>query len=121
MADEGTYIKNADIQALAGINAGTTAKATAATDVYVKNVEAMINVETLTDWTTNYAALDAGLKLILVQCGAAKCAMNVVNADPTGYSAREREMTLDFLNALFEDSLKIIKDKDGKAAIVDGL
>lgn len=121
MVDDGTYIKNADIAALVGTNAGTTAKATATTDVYVKNVEAWINVITHYDWTTNWASLDATQKTLLTLCGAAKCAQIVVNADPTGYPAREAETTLDFLNSTFEDTLKVLRDKDAVAAIVDGL
>ena len=38
MADIGIFIKNADIQARCGANANATAKATAATDVYVIGV-----------------------------------------------------------------------------------
>ncbi len=118
MTDFGIYTKSADIQALAGINAGTDAKALAATDVYVLNVEAAIDVETGYDWSSAWTAgsiLDDSLKLVLTQAGAAGCAMIVVNADPTGYSARERETTLDFLNSLYNTSIKIIKEKDGAA------
>ena len=118
MTDVGIYTKNADIQALAGVNAGTTAKATAATDVYVLNVEATIDLDTGYDWSSAWTAgtiLDETLRDILTQAGAAKCAMMVVNADPTGYSARERETTLDFLNSLYNESIRIIKDKDAAA------
>jgi len=118
MTDVGIYTKNADIQALAGVNAGTTAKATDATDVYVLNVEATIDLDTGYDWSSAWTAgtiLDETLRDILTQAGAAKCAMMVVNADPTGYSARERETTLDFLNSLYNESIRIIKDKDAAA------
>jgi len=120
MADIGIFTKNADIQALAGVNAGTTAKAEAATDVYVLNVEAMISLVTGYDWGAAWTAgtiLDAGLKVALTQAGASRCAMNVVNADPTGYSARERETTLDYLNQLYNEAIKILTDKDGAAMI----
>lgn len=113
MADNGIYTKNADIQALCGVNAGATEKATAATDVYVLNVEAAIDVETGFDWSSNWADLDQTLRNVLTMTGAAKCAMIVVNANPTGYSAREREMTLDFLNSIYETGIRILKDKDG--------
>ena len=118
MTDFGIYTKNADIQALAGVNAGTTAKAITATDVYVLNVEAAIDVETGYDWSSAWTAgtiLDETLRNVLIQAGASKCAMFVVNADPTGYSPRERETTLDFLNTVYEDSIRIIKEKDGAA------
>ena len=122
MADVGIFTKNADIQALAGVNAGTTAKAVAATDVYVLNVESMINLATDYDWsaaTTAGGIIDAGLKYALIQAGASRCAMMVVNADPTGYSARERETTLDFLNSLYNEAIKILTEKD-KSALLRG-
>ena len=118
MADFGIYTKNADIQALVGINAGTDAKAVTQTDVYVLNVEAAIDVETGFDWSTAWTAgniLDETLRNVLIQTGAAGCAMNVIIADPTGYSAREREMTLDYLNSMYLNGIKIIKEKDGAA------
>ena len=118
MADFGIYTKNADIQALVGINAGTDAKAVTQTDVYVLNVEAAIDVETGFDWSsawTDGTILDETLRNVLIQAGASKCAMFVINADPTGYSARERETSLDFLNSIYENSIKIIKEKDGAA------
>jgi hypothetical protein len=118
MADLGIYTKNADIQALAGVNAGTTAKATAATDVYVLNVEAAIDVATGYDWSSAWTAggiLDETLRNVLIQAGAAKCAMFVANADPSGYPAREFETLLDFLNEVYNTSIAIIKDKDGAA------
>ncbi len=119
MTDFGIYTKNADIQALAGVNAGTTAKAITATDVYVLNVEGAINAETWFDWSTAWTAttLDATFKLALTMAGASKCAMIVVNADPTGYSARERETTLDFLNSLYDSAMKVLKDTDSVALI----
>ena len=119
MTDFGIYTKNADIQALAGINAGTDAKALTATDVYVLNVEGAINAETWYDWSAAWTAttLDSSLKLALTMAGASRCAMIVVNADPTGYSARERETTLDFLNSLYANAIRILKDTDSAALI----
>lgn len=120
MVDVGIYTKNADIQALAGVNAGTDAKATTATDVYVLNVESIINIKTGYDWsaaTTAGSIIDAGLKFALVQAGASRCAMMVINADPTGYSARERETSLDYLNLLYDEAIEILKTDDGTAML----
>tara|TARA_R100001530_G_scaffold19772_2_gene16617 strand:+ start:546 stop:923 length:378 start_codon:yes stop_codon:yes gene_type:complete len=123
MADDGIYTKNADIQALAGVNAGAAAKLTAQTDVYVLNVENRINIATDTDWSTLWAAgsLDSTLKLILTETGAAACAMNVINADMTAMSGRERETILDYLNTIYEENIKLLLDKDKKANIIDGI
>ncbi len=123
MADDGISTKNADIQALAGVNAGAAAKLTAQTDVYVLNVENRINIATDTDWSTLWTAgsLDSTLKLILTETGAAACAMNVINADMTAMSGRERETILDYLNTIYEENIKLLLDKDKKANIIDGI
>lgn len=120
MTDFGIYTKNADIQALAGVNAGTTEKATAATDIYVLNVEAVINVKTNKDWSTAWTAskLDSSLKLVLTMTGAAGCAKIVANANPTGYFAREFETLLDFLNSLYDEGIQILKGADEKSLII---
>lgn len=122
MADVGIYTKNADIQALAGVNAGTTAKAVAATDIYVLNVEAAIDTECLYDFSSAWTAgtLDANIKKILTLAGASKCAMFVINADPTGYSARERETSLDFLNSIYNSAIELLKKESYQLFIING-
>ena len=123
MADFGIYTKNVNIQALAGVNAGATAKATAATDIYVLSVEALIDLETGFDWSSAWTAgtiLDATLKDALILAGAARCAMFVVNADLRAMSKDERETILDFLNMVYADAIRIIKDKDGAAMMKVG-
>ncbi len=115
MVDIGIYTKNALIQVLAGINAGSTEKAIAATDVYVLAVEALIDVRTGHDWSSAFTAgnLDTTLRDVLSLTGAAGCAKIVVNANSSGYSSREWETHLDFLNSLYEEGIEWIKDKDG--------
>ena len=87
MADDGIYIKNADIQARAGINANATSKATAATDVYVLDIESTINAMTMYNWSDNYAGLNIDVKGILTDVGASMCAVIVVTSDPSGYTS----------------------------------
>ena len=86
MADVGVYTKNADIQARCGTNANATAKAVAATDVYVLDVEAMINCLCNYDFSTNYASLTTATKVALKEAGACYCAINVIMQDTSGYS-----------------------------------
>ena len=119
MADDGVYTKNALIQVLAGTDAGSTEKAIAATDVYVLDVEALIDVRTGFDWSSAFTAgnLDETLRNILSLCGSAKMAWFVVNANSTGYSGREWETRLDFLNSQYEECIKAILDKDGSDMI----
>ena len=122
MADIGIYTKNADIVALAGVNAGLSGASVVETDKYVLNVEAMINVDCEYDWSAAWTAGLSGTSFVplLVQAGASKCAMNVVNADLTGMSSREAETILDYLNTMYDESMKILRDKDKQAFIIDG-
>ena len=88
MVDDGVFTKNADIQAEAGINANATAKATAATDVYVLNVEAFINSASRFNWSDEFVSMNADVKGILTEAGACLCANKVIKSDMSGYASR---------------------------------
>lgn len=112
MADVGIYTKNADIQAEAGINANATAKATAATDVYVLNVEAFINSATRYNWSDAYAGLNADVKGTLTETGACMCANKVIKSDMSGYTSRiEAEDMINVNRDTFLRNLQILRDK----------
>ena len=111
MVDDGTYIKNADIQAYAGVNANTTSKATAATDVYVVNIENRINSMTRFDWTGAFSGLSAVVKEILTETGAVACAMIVIQSDMSGFTSRaEAQTMLDVLRDIFTTNISILRD-----------
>ncbi len=120
MADLGIYTKNADIQARAGSGANATAKATAATDIYVLNVESIINVLTRYNWTDAFTAgLNADVQGILTDAGASMCAMLVINFDTSGYvGSREAETKLDFLRDRFEKDIAQLKDIKARTFIL---
>ena len=65
MADFGIWTKNVDIQAKAGTNANATAKATTATDVYVLEIESLVNCLTRFNWSDEYAGLNDDVKHLL--------------------------------------------------------
>ena len=110
MADEGVYTKNADIQARAGVNANTTSKATAATDVYVLNVESVINAISMYNWSDAYAGLNADVKGILTDTGACMCTIYVIQSDMSGYTSRSEAQTmLDVLTYTVNRNLSILK------------
>jgi len=119
MADEGIYTKNADIQARAGINANTTSKATAATDVYVLDIESMINVRTRFNWSDAFTAgLNADVGGILTHTGACWCAMIVISSDMSGYTSRdEASIMLDFLNNEVNKGISFLKEKAAETFI----
>ena len=112
MADIGVWTKNVDIQAKAGTNANSTAKATAATDVYVLEVEALVNVMTRTNWSDLYSGLNDDFKHILKGITRNLCAINVIQWDMSGFKSRiEAE---DMINVLRDAALRdmsIIRDE----------
>src|SRR3990167_1688775 len=110
MADVGVWIKNADIQARAGTHANTTSKATAATDVYVLDVEGRINSFCRYNFSDNYSTLNADVKELLVEWGASLCAMKVILWDISGYTAREAEFMLDALWDTVEECKRILRE-----------
>ena len=121
MADVGIYTKNADIQARAGVNANATSKAAAATDVYVLNIEAMINVRTRKNWSAAVTAgpLDASVQGALTHVGACWCAMIVINSDMSGFTSRSEAQTmLDFLNNEVNKGLSFLKEKGAETFIL---
>ncbi len=111
MADEGVYTKNADIQALAGVNANATSKATAATDVYVLNVESSINAATRYNWSDAFTAgLNADVQGILTETGAAACAIIVIQSDMGGYtSTGEAESMITILRDIYLRNLQFLR------------
>jgi len=112
MADFGIFTKNADIQAYAGINANTTSKAVAATDVYVLNVEAAINVATRYNWTDAVTAgLNADVEGILKEAGACACAIIVIQSDMSGYTSRgEAESMVTILRDIYLRNIGVLRD-----------
>ena len=112
MADFGIYTKNADIQALAGVNANATEKATAATDVYVLTVESSINVATRFNWTDAFTAgLNVDVGGILTETGATACAIKVITSDMSGFTRlAEAESMITVLRDTYLRNLSILRD-----------
>lgn len=113
MADLGIYTKNADIQARAGAHANATAKLTAATDIYVLNVEAAINSATRFNWSAAVTAgpLDAAVQGVLTETGACLCAIYVIQYDMSGYTTRaSAENMINILRDIALRNLSILRD-----------
>ena len=113
MADVGIYTKSADIIARAGTNVNATSIAPAATDVYVLNVEAMINSLTRFNWSDAVTTgLNADVQGILTEASACLCAIYAIQWDMSGYTSRiEAE---DMINVLRDKALfaiSILRDK----------
>ncbi len=103
MVDVGIYTKNADIIARAGANVSATAIATAATDVYVLHVEALVNAMTRKNWSDLVTAgLNADVQGILTEASACLCAIYVIEWDMSSASASRIE---------FEDRINVLRDR----------
>jgi len=113
MADFGIWTKNVDIQAKAGTNANATAKAVAATDIYVLEVEAMVNVLTRYNWSDAFTAgLNADVSGILKMVTSNLCAMYVIMWDMSGFTSRiEAEDMVNILRDQALQGLSILRDK----------
>ena len=113
MADNGIYIKNADIVARAGANVNATAINTTATDIYVLDIEALINSLTRFNWSDKVAAgLDVDTEGILREAGACFAAIYAIQWDMSGFTSRvEAEDMVNILRdrALF--AISILRDK----------
>jgi len=114
MPDVGLWLKNANIQARCPSLCGTTAKAMAATDIYVLDIENYVNILCKANITAAvYTALSANVKYVLMDLGACLGAMYVINADTSGFtSLREAELAMDFLRDRIERLTKILEDTD---------
>ena len=110
MADFGIYTKNADIQARCGVDANATAKATAATDIYVLNVEATINNITRFNWSDQFTAgINADVAGILTETGASACAINVINFDMDAIGRSVAESMITVLRDIYLRNIQILK------------
>jgi len=112
MADVGIYIKNADIQARAGVNANETSKAVTATDVYVLDIEATINAMTMWNWSDEVTAgLNEDVQGILTDVGASMCAVIVITSDMSGFTSRDEAIAMvNILNNTINRGLMSLKD-----------
>jgi len=112
MADFGIYTKSADIQARCGTHANATAKAVAATDIYVLNVEAHINSKTRTNWSDLVTAgLNADVQGVLTEASACWCAMLVIMWDMSGFpSVAVAQTMLDVLRDRHVQAMKALED-----------
>jgi len=111
MTDFGIWTKNADIAAKAGANVNAAAVATAATDVYVLEVEGFVNAMTRFNWSDAYAGLNVDVKGILKETSSALCAIYVIQYDMTGTTRTEMENRVNILRDVALRNLGVLRDK----------
>lgn len=122
MAEEGTLCTNGNVQYKAGANASATSKAEAYTNVYIKQAEGKICLDTRYDWVTNYASVSTIGKEVLRQAVSALAAVDVINYDMSGFTSRQEALTMvNILWAEYTDIVKrIVEDNKYKDFILTG-
>ncbi len=112
MADVGVWTKNADIQAKAGTNANATAKATAATDLYVLEVESFVNCICRHNFSDTYSTLNDDVKHILKSVTTNLMAIIVIQWDMSGFTSNiEAEDMINVLWATVSLNINLLRDQ----------
>ncbi len=120
MTDFGIWTKNVDIQAKAGTNANATSKATAATDVYVLEIESLVNCLTRRNWSDDFSGLNDDVKDILKMITSNMCAIIVIQWDMSGFTSRiEAEDMINVLRDQYLLGLSVLRDKKTET-FIDG-
>jgi len=123
MVEAGTLCINANVLYKAGKNHNTTYSAEAYTNVYIKLAEGKICLDTRYDWVTNYASVSTIGKEILREAVASYTAIDVINADMSGFTSRQEALTM--INVLWAKYREIVnhinKDNNYKEFILSGV
>ena len=114
MVDQGTLAATADIAKKAGANASTVSVAEAYTNVYVKEAEGRICLDTRYDWVTNYASVSTIGKEALREAVACLAAIDVINYDMSGFTTRQEALIM--INVLWARYREVVNQitKDNK-------
>jgi len=123
MVEAGTLAINANVLYKAGANHNATYSAEAYTNVYIKIAEGKISLDTRYDWVTNYASVSTIGKEILRDAVACLAAVDVINADMSGFTSRQEAMgMINVLWSRYTDIVaKIVKDNNYKEFILSGV
>lgn len=122
MAEAGTLCINADVVKKSGANVSTVSIAEAYTNVYIKQAEGKICLDTRYDWVTNYASVSTIGKEILRDAVSAYAAVQVINYDMSGFTSRQEALIMvNILWAIYRENVnQITKDNKYKDFILDG-
>jgi hypothetical protein len=122
MVEAGTLCINADVVKKAGANASSTATAEAFTNVFIKQAEGKLCLDTRYDWVTNYASVSTIGKEALRQAVSSLSAINSISYDMSGFTSRQESLIM--INVLWaqysEIVAKIVKDNNYKDFILTG-
>ena len=122
MVEAGTLCTNSNVVYYAGANANSTYTAEAYTNVYIKEAEGALCLETRYDWVTNYASVSSIGKEALREATAAYAAVSCINADMSGFTSRQEALLMiNILWAKYREIINLIlKDNNYKEFILSG-
>ena len=118
MAEQGTLCVNADVVEEAGVKANATYTAEAYTNKYIKKAEGKICAFSGYDWVTNYSKVSTIGKELLRDCCSAYAAMKCVKQDISGYTKQEALILINYLWAIYADTLKEIQKDSFKKHVL---
>jgi hypothetical protein len=122
MVEAGTLCTNGNVGYKAGANASATSKAEAYTNVYIKEAEGKICLDTRYDWVTNYASVSTIGKETLREAASCLAAIDVINYDMSGFTSRQEALIMiNVLWARYKAIInQIVKDNMYKEFILSG-
>jgi len=122
MTEAGTLCGQPDVAKYAGAYANATSVAEAYTNIYIKEAEGKICLDTRYDWVTNYESVSTIGKEILREATAAYAAIKVISYDMKGfYSSQEVGFLINVLWGIYKEVVnQITKDDKYKNFIKTG-
>ena len=122
MVEAGTLTTQGEVAKKAGAYASSVSVAEAYTNVYIKEAEGKICLDTGYDWVTNYASVSTIGKEILREATSCLAAIDVMSYNMEGYTSRQEALIMiNILWARYKDIVsQITKDNKYKDFILTG-
>ena len=100
----------------AGANVDSTITASgAALDEWAGQAQGEIEVETTTDWHTNFSSLDTGIQNILSAISSSKIAKQMVSYNNTGYLPGEAQFILNMQDDIIRQNIAALEKIKNKS------
>jgi len=112
MVDAGTLATTAQVLLAIGQDASAAQILEANTNIWILQAEALIYLETDTDFVTDYATVSANVKQALALCASSKAAMLAINQDQDNWGLATSQSKLNVLDFQYNEALDRIKAVD---------
>ena len=112
MGDEGTLATTSQTLLAIGANASTAQALEVNTNIWIKQAEALIFLETDTDFVANYSLVDTNLKQVLALAASSKAAMLAINQDQNNWALATTQSKLNVLDIQYSEAIDRLKKED---------